>query len=131
MPASFGDIYWSSDISVTEDQKNSFDFIASKIDHYIQQYVYTKSHITKARNMYEGRRTLDDFDAITEAYGVSNAIDLTFTPIAKPRIDVLIGEMLRTTFKMTVNILDEDTINKAENEKNINMRLPVRKALGQ
>lgn len=117
MAQSFGDIYWSSDLLMTEKEKNSFEFISSKIDHFIQQYVYTKRHITKARNMYEGRRDTEDFQYITDAYGLSNAIDLAFTPIAKPRIDILIGEMLRTTFRMTVTVLDTDTLDKIENDR--------------
>ena len=115
--ASFGDIYWSSDILLSEEEKNSFEFLSSKIDHYIQQYVYTKKHITKARNMYEGRRDIEDFNHITTAYGLQNALDLEFTPIIKPRVDILIGEMLRETFRYTVTCLDKNTINKIENEK--------------
>jgi len=67
--------------------------------------------------MYEGRRDIEDFQHLTDAYGLSNAIDLTFTPIAKPRIDILIGEMLRTTFRMTVTVLDEYTLDNIENFK--------------
>lgn len=115
--ASFGDIYWSSDILLTEKEKNSFEFLASKIDHYIGQYVYTKMHITKARNMYEGRRDLADFQHITDAYGVQNSLDLEFTPIIKPRIDILLGEMLRETFRYTVTCLDKDTIDKMETKQ--------------
>lgn len=118
--ASFGDIYWSSDILLTEDEKNSFEFLASKIDHYIQQYVYTKRHVTKARNMYEARRDVEDFQHITEAYGLQNALDIEFTPIVKPRIDILLGEMLRATFRYTVTCLDKDTIEKIEDEREKN-----------
>jgi len=98
------------DIYTTRKQKDSKDYLQGMINYWIGKLVYEKKHIPICRRYYSGRREEAEFEFLTDNYGIGNPVDLTFTPIIKPRIDALVGLFIQESFDYSVSVTDEKTI---------------------
>ena len=105
------------DSNVSEKEKNGSRYLKSMIDYHIYRLVEEKTHIKQARNYYEGTRDAKEFAYLTENFGVGSPSKLGFTPLVKPRIDVLVGMMLQEQVKYMVRYNDNHTIESIEEEK--------------
>jgi len=106
-----------NEVFVTESAKNSKKYLEGMIDYWIGKLVIDKKHIPVCRKYYSGKREEAEFEYLTNNYGIGNPIDLTFTPIIKPRIDALVGMFLQETFSYRISVSDERTLNLEEEEK--------------
>ena len=100
----------TDDVFLSEEAKNKPQYLENMADYWIGKLVYAKRHIPTCRKYYSGVRDVEEFEYITDNYGIGNAIDLTFTPIIKPRIDALVGLYLGESFSYRVSITDDATL---------------------
>ena len=105
------------DIYATRKQKSGKEYLVGMTDYWIGKLVYEKRHIPICRRYYSGRRDTEEFEFLSNNYGIGNPIDLTFTPIIKPRIDALVGLFLSETFSYGISVTDDRTIDLEEEEK--------------
>lgn len=105
------------DSAVSEKEKNGDKYLKSMIDYHIYRLVEEKQKIKTARNYYEGTRDAKEFAYLTDNFGIGNPGKLGFTPLVKPRIDVLVGMMLQEQVKYMVRYNDNETITSIEQEK--------------
>lgn len=91
--------------------------IINSIDYYIGNLVKRKNEIIKIRQYYEGYRDNKDYAFIEDNKGISNPVDLKFTPLLKSRIDILVGLMLSQNLNPQVTAIDKDTITEEENQR--------------
>lgn len=89
------------------------------IDRCIQELVYQKTALRKAYNYYHGVRDAEQFKYLEENYGIGTPTSITFTPLMKKHIDVLVGEYLELEPEMTVTCKDDDTISKIQRDKKL------------
>ena len=89
------------------------------IDRCIQELVYQKIALRKAYNYYHGVRDAEQFKYLEENYGIGTPTSITFTPLMKKHIDVLVGEYLELEPEMTVTCKDDDTISKIQRDKKL------------
>ena len=54
--------YNLDDINLTEEEKNSFAYLRSRVDWIIYTNVREKEHVTTARNLYRGVRDREEYD---------------------------------------------------------------------
>jgi hypothetical protein len=105
------------DSAVSEKEKNGGRYLKSMIDYHIYRLVEEKKRMKVARNYYEGKRDAKEFAYLENNYGIGNPGKLGFTPLVKPRIDVLVGMMLQEQVKFMVRYNDNATISGIEQEK--------------
>ena len=96
-----------------------------KINECISKLVYDKSTIRKAYNYYHGIRDLEQFKHIEENYGLGVPTSISFTPLIKKHIDVLVGEYLELDPDMQITCKDDRTISNIMRDK----KLKIDKAL--
>jgi len=77
-----------------EKLKKDEDYLISKTNEAISELVYDKTHLIKAYNYYSGIRDQMQFKHLEENYGLGNPTSVTFTPLIRKHIDVLVGEFL-------------------------------------
>ena len=90
-----------------------------KIDQCIAELVYDKVALRKAYNYYHGVRDAEQFRHLEENYGVGVPTSVTFTPLMKKHIDVLVGEYLELEPDMKVTCKDEETCSKIQRDKQL------------
>jgi hypothetical protein len=105
------------DIHVSEEDKNSIDYIKKKTDFLIASLVKEDLNIRKCRDLYDGKRDPKEYEYLQSVYGLETPMSLKMTPLIKTRIDVLIGLLLDETFKYQVSVSDVDTLDKVSQEK--------------
>lgn len=107
------------DVHVSEEEKNSIDYLKKKTDFLIASLVREDLHIRKCRDLYEGIRDPKEYEYLQSVYGLETPMSLKMTPLIKTRIDVLIGLLLDETFKYQVSIKDNDSLDKVLREKQV------------
>jgi hypothetical protein len=105
------------DYHVSEKEKSGFDYLKKSVDYHISSLVREKTHIKKARNLYEGKRDKNEFRYLEETFGIETPIAVKMTPIIKTRIDVLLGLLLDEVFTYRVSVNDNATVTKVEDAK--------------
>ena len=109
----------TDDVFLSAKSKNQPRYIQNMADYWIGKLVYVKHHIPTCRKYYSGVRDTEEFEYITDNYGIGNPMDLNFTPIIKPRIDALVGLYLGESFSYRVSIADSKTLDlESEDKKN-------------
>lgn len=88
-----------------------------KINQCISELVYDKVSLRKAYNYYHGVRDPEQFRNLEENYGVGNPTSVTFTPLMKKHVDVLVGEYLELEPDLTITCKDDETISKIQRDK--------------
>ena len=90
-----------------------------QIEKCITELVYDKSALRKAYNYYHCKRDVDQFKHLEENYGVGVPTAVTFTPLIKKHIDVLVGEWLELEPDLHITCKDDVTISKIMRDKNL------------
>lgn len=89
------------------------------IDKCISELVYQKTALRKAYNYYHGIRDAEQFRHLEENFGVGTPTSVSFTPLMKKHIDVLVGEYLELDSEMQVTCKDAETISKIQRDKKL------------
>jgi len=105
------------DIYATRKQKEGDPYLVGMVDYWIGKLMYEKKHIPVCRKYYSGRRDAEEFEYLSDNYGIGNPIDIQFTPIIKPRIDALVGLFLTETFNYGISVSDDKTLSLEDEEK--------------
>ena len=90
-----------------------------KINRCISELVYDKNALRKAYNYYHGIRDAEQFKYLEDNFGIGVPTSITFTPLMKKHIDVLVGEYLELEPEMQVTCKDDETISKIQREKQL------------
>jgi hypothetical protein len=90
-----------------------------QINRCISELVYDKIALRKAYNYYHGVRDAEQFKYLEDNFGIGTPTAVTFTPLMKKHIDVLVGEYLELEPEMTVTCKDDDTISKIQRDKKL------------
>ena len=98
-------------------------------DRIIGELVYSKDHLRKAYNYYEGIRDAEQFRYLEENYGLGNPTSLNFTPLIKKHIDVLVGEYINIPVEPKISCKDKNTLNNIMRDKQIKIYEEVNNAL--
>lgn len=91
----------------------------AKINKCISELVYEKTQLKKAYNYYHGKRDADQFKYLENNFGIGTPTTLTFTPLVKKHIDVLVGEYLELDPDMQVTCKDANTIANITRDKKL------------
>lgn len=90
-----------------------------KIDRCISELVYEKIQLKKAYNYYHCIRDAEQFRHLEENYGLGTPTSVTFTPLIKKHIDVLVGEYLELDQDLQVTCKDNETISNIMRDKQL------------
>ena len=90
-----------------------------KINNCISELVYDKVALRKAYNYYHGVRDANQFKYLEENFGIGVPTEISFTPLMKKHIDVLVGEYLELEPEMQVTCKDDETISKIQRDKQL------------
>ncbi len=90
-----------------------------KINKHIQDLVYEKIQLKKAYNYYHCQRDAEQFRHIEDNYGVGVPTSISFTPLIKKHIDVLVGEYLELDPELQISCKDEETVSNIMRDKKI------------
>lgn len=74
--------------------------------------------------MFNGHFDPKAFQYVTDAYGITSPARLVNYPIIKPKIDLLVGELVSQPLQFTVNVINRDAIRR-KNEKKIQIASEV------
>lgn len=81
-----------------------------KIKRAIAELVYEKTTLKKAYNYYHCKRDPEQFRHLEENYGLGTPTSVSFTPLIKKHIDVLVGEYLELEPDMQISCKDKETL---------------------
>lgn len=90
-----------------------------KINQCIAELVYNKTALRKAYNYYHGVRDAEQFKYLEQNFGIGVPTSVTFTPLMKKHIDVLVGEYLELEPDMQVTCKDDETVSKIQRDKQL------------
>lgn len=90
-----------------------------KIKSCIADLVYDKVALKKAYNYYHCVRDAEQFQHIEDNYGIGVPTSVSFTPLVKKHIDVLVGEYLELDPELTVSCKDDETISNIMRDKQL------------
>ena len=90
-----------------------------QINRCISELVYDKTALRKAYNYYHGQRDAEQFKHIEANFGIGVPTTITFTPLMKKHIDVLVGEYLELEPDMQVTCKDDETVSKIQRDKQL------------
>ena len=90
-----------------------------KIKSCINDLVYDKVQLRKAYNYYHCKRDAEQFKALEENYGIGTPTSVSFTPLIKKHIDVLVGEYLELDPDLQVSCKDENTVHDIMRDKQL------------
>jgi hypothetical protein len=74
--------------------------------------------------LYAGHFDPKSFTYVTDAYGLTSPARLVNYPMIKPKIDLLVGELISQPLQFTVNVINRSAIRR-KNEKKITMAAEV------
>lgn len=97
----------------------------------IGDLVYSKTKIRKAYNYYHCKRDPEQFKHIEDKFGLGSATSVSFTPLIKKHIDVLVGEYLELDPTLDITCKDEATISNIMRDKQIAIAKAVNDKLKQ
>lgn len=106
-------------------RKTQLDYIKE----CIAELVYPKTQIKKAYNYYHAKRDPAQFRHIEENYGLGSATTLSFTPLIKKHIDVLVGEYLELDPSLDITCRDDQTIDHIMRDKQLKIAAAVNKRI--
>lgn len=96
-----------------------------KINDAIGNLVYDKVAMRKAYGYYHCHRDADQFKHLEENYGIGTPTSVSFTPLIKKHIDVLVGEYLGLNQDLKVSCKDEKTVSNIMREKQLKISAEV------
>ncbi len=96
-----------------------------KINNCINDLIYDKVQLKKAYNYYHCKRDAEQFRHLEENYGIGTPTSVTFTPLIKKHIDVLVGEYLELDPDLQVSCKDEHTISDIMRDRELKIHAAV------
>lgn len=96
-----------------------------KINKCINDLIYDKVQLRKAYNYYHCVRDKEQFRHLEENYGIGVPTSVTFTPLIKKHIDVLVGEYLELDPELQVSCKDDKTISDIMRDKQLKIHKAV------
>ena len=90
-----------------------------KIKKCITDLVYDKVSVRKAYNYYHCKRDPEQFKHLEENFGIGTPTSITFTPLIKKHIDVLVGEYLELDPDLQITCKDEQTLSNIMRDKQL------------
>ena len=96
-----------------------------KINKCINDLIYDKVQLKKAYNYYHCIRDAEQFKHLEDNYGIGTPTSVTFTPLIKKHIDVLVGEYLELDPDLQVSCKDEHTISDIMRDKQLKIHEAV------
>jgi hypothetical protein len=90
-----------------------------KIKDAINNLVYEKTALRKAYQYYHGHRDAEQFKHLEDNYGIGTPTSVSFTPLIKKHIDVLVGEYMGLNQDLKITCKDESTISNIMREKQL------------
>lgn len=96
-----------------------------KINNCINDLIYEKIQLKKAYNYYHCLRDAEQFKHLEENFGIGTPTSVTFTPLIKKHIDVLVGEYLELDPDLQVSCKDEKTISDIMRDKQLKIHEAV------
>ena len=109
--------HYLEDIHISETEKSEEYYLKDNMDYWIAQLVRDRNQIKTYRDYYYGVRKEQDFQYLTENFGIGTPSKLKFTPLIKPRIDALLGTMVSEKFTYRITATDDKTIDVAEEDR--------------
>lgn len=91
----------------------------NKINKCIADLVYDKETVRKAYNYYHCKRDPEQFRHLEENFGIGTPTSVTFTPLIKKHIDVLVGEYLELDPDLQITCKDEKTLSNIMRDKQL------------
>lgn len=95
------------------------------IDEAINELVYDKVRLKKAYQYYHCYRDAEQFRNLEHNYGIGTPTSVSFTPLIKKHIDVLVGKYLELEPDLKISCKDSFTVSNIMREK----QLKIDKAL--
>lgn len=95
------------------------------IDNAISELVYDKVAIRKAYQYYHCQRDAEQFKHLEDNYGVGSPTSVSFTPLIKKHIDVLVGKYLELDQDVKTTCKDADTVANVLREKQLKINKAV------
>ncbi len=117
------------DVHTTEKEKQSKDYLLGNANYWINTLVNERAYISTYRDYYNGIRDEKEFAYLTKRYGISTPTKLTFTPIIKPRIDALLGQLSSDSYSYTVAPVDTESVDIAIETKRLKKISDIEKAI--
>jgi hypothetical protein len=102
---------------VPEEQKLGRPYLIGNIDHAIATLVVERPEIEKAVNFYNGERDLAEHAFLTDNFGVGTPADITFVPLIRQHIKVLLGILATNPLDYRVTCTDDATVDAIRHEK--------------
>lgn len=96
-----------------------------KINQCINDLLYDKVQLKKAYNYYHCVRDAEQFKHLEDNYGIGTPTSVTFTPLIKKHIDVLVGEYLELDPDLQVSCKDEKTVSDIMRDKQLKIHEAV------
>ena len=96
-----------------------------KINKCINDLLYDKVQLRKAYNYYHCVRDAEQFRHLEDNYGIGTPTSVTFTPLIKKHIDVLVGEYLELDPDLQVSCKDEKTVSDIMRDKQLKIHEAV------
>lgn len=103
----------------TKSNAKGDDYQIDMIDATISELVYDNYKMLKAYNYYHGKRDADQFRHLEENYGIGTPSAISFTPLVRKHIDVLVGEFLEIPLQPKVSCKDKDTMDNIFRDKQL------------
>lgn len=91
----------------------------------INELVYDKVAIRKAYQYYHCQRDDDQFKHLEDNYGVGSPTSVSFTPLIKKHIDVLVGKYLELEQDVKTTCKDSETVSAILREKQVKINKAV------
>lgn len=95
------------------------------IDAAINELVYDKVAIRKAYQYYHCQRDDEQFKHLEDNYGVGSPTSVSFTPLIKKHIDVLVGKYLELEQDVKTTCKDPETVANILREKQLKINKAV------
>jgi len=101
-----------ADISdlVSEEGKLQPAYLKANADYCINTLVYDRKATRKARQLYNGERDEKEFAYLQKNFGIGNPAKLTFIPVIRKHIQVLLGQQATNPLNFKVTCSDVNTI---------------------
>lgn len=96
-----------------------------KINQCINDLIYDKVQLKKAYNYYHCIRDAEQFKHLEDNYGIGTPTSVTFTPLIKKHIDVLVGEYLELDPDLQISCKDEKTVSDIMRDKQLKIHAAV------
>lgn len=102
---------------VSEKDKEKENYLIKMIDRNIMELVYDKSDTQRAYDIFEGKRTTQQYQHLVDNYGISSPVDIPCMRLMGSRIERFVGQALQSRFDFTVTCSNAEAIDLKHQQK--------------